>query len=167
MTARGAYKPRKAVRAPETLGQRIQAWRHAFEMTQEALALAVRVPQQSISAWEKGLKEPSGPSLEQLIRVMGITEHALRTGDGFQIPKNLWTGYLDTPLDGGGGDLMANEEGSKKLVILPAADPGEAWGVVVDDEGKRDPLTREMALQWVERAFENNQPVWIVVKSEK
>ena len=62
---------------------------------------------------------------------------------------------------------MANEEGSKKLVILPAAEPGEAWGVVVDDGGKRDPLTREAALEWVERAFDNNQPVWIVVKSEK
>jgi len=166
MTGRGAYKPRKAIPVPRTLGERIQAWRHAFRMTQRDLAIAVRVPQQSISAWEKDLKEPSGPSLEQLIRVMGIGEQALRTGEGFQVPDTPWFGYLDTPITSGGGDLVAKEEGSKKLVILPAADVGEAWGVVMDGAGRRDPLTREMALEWVERAFENNQPLWIVVKSE-
>lgn len=167
MTGRGAYKPRKAIPVARTLGERIQAWRHAFRMTQRDLAIAVRVPQQSISAWEKDLKEPSGPSLEQLIRVMGIGEHALRTGEGFQPPDAPWSGYQDMPSSIGGGDHIAKVEDSKKLVILPAADQGEAWGVVMDAEGKRDPLTREMALEWVERAFENKQPLWIVVKSEK
>ena len=76
-------------------------------------------------------------------------------------------GYLDTPFGVGGGDLIVKEEGSKKLVILSAAYYREAWGVVVDDEGRRDPLTLEMALPWVEWAFDNNQPVWIVVKSGK
>jgi len=117
--------------------------------------------------WEQYLKEPSGPSLEQLIRVMGVTEDALRTGRAFQIPAYRWTGFKDSSAMRGAGDLMAAEKGSKKLVILPAAESGEAWGIVVDNAGKRDPLTREAALAWVERAFDNNQPVWIVVKSEK
>lgn len=43
---------------------------------------------------------------------------------------------------------------------------GKVGDMGMDGAGRRDPLTREMALEWVERAFENNQPLWIVVKSE-
>ena len=127
MTGRGAYKPRKAIPAPRTLGERIQAWRHAFRMTQRDLAIAVRVPQQSISAWEKDQKEPSGPSLEQLIRVMGIGEQALRTGEGFQIQdilnlealpgsKSLFADPHDTD------ELFEARPGGFLLVLLPGGD---------------------------------------------
>jgi hypothetical protein len=39
-------------------------------------------------------------------------------------------------------------------------------GRVVDNAGKRNPLTREADLEWEAQAFDNNQPVWIVVQSE-
>lgn len=167
MTSRGAYKPRKRISKPKTLGERIQWWRRAFKMSQRDLAHAIRVTQQTISSWENDLITPSGPGLEQLLRVMGVSEQALFKGDGFQVPEEPWLGRQGALDPGGAGDLVVKEDGSQKTLILPTAAVGEAWGVVVDEGGRRDRLTQEQALEWVEQAFSDQQSVWIVVRSKK
>jgi hypothetical protein len=59
---------------------------------------------------------------------------------------------------------VAVEDGTRKPIALPAAAPGEVWGVDADS-GQNVPLTKEQALAWLAAAIEQEEPVWILVKS--
>jgi len=166
VTNRGPYKPRRAVMKPETLGERLQVVRRALGFSQVTLAEAVGVPQQSVSSWERGLTDPSGPGMAMLTNVLGVTAAALKTGKGFTIP--------DAPpaLEGRGAQLhgaeegyVAVEDGTRKPIALPAAAPGEVWGIDADS-GERVPLTKEQAVAWLSDAIDSEAPVWIVSKPD-
>lgn len=164
MTGRGPYKPRRAVKRPKTLGQRLQVVRQAFGFSQALLAEAVGVPQQSISSWERDITAPSGPGMQMLTRILGVTAAALETGKGFAIPdapppREKW---LDRG-QGAGEGYVAVEEGTRKPIALPSAEPGEVWGVDADS-GQNVPLSKEQALAWLADAIDNQAPVWIVSK---
>lgn len=165
MTGRGPYKPRRAVKKPQTLGERLQVVRRALGFSQVTLAEAVGVPQQSISSWERGLTEPSGPGMLTLTTVLGLSAEALKTGKGFVVPnaQPALEGRVGQPH--GGEGYVAVEDGTRKPIALPAAAPGEVWGVDADT-GERVPLSKEQAVAWLADAIEQDAPVWIVVKPE-
>lgn len=165
MTGRGPYKPRRAVKKPQTLGERLQVVRRALGFSQVTLAEAVGVPQQSVSSWERGLTDPSGPGMAMLTNVLGVTAAALKTGKGFTIPDAtpVLEGRGAQP-HGAEGGYVAVEDGTRKPIALPAAAPGEVWGVDADS-GQNVPLTKEQALAWLAAAIEQEEPVWILVKS--
>lgn len=167
VTGRGPYKPRRVVKRPKTLGERLQVVRQAFGFSQAFLAEAVGVPQQSISSWERDITAPSGPGMQMLTRILGLTAAALETGKGFAIPdapphQEEW---LDRG-QGAGEGYVAVEDGTHKPIALPAAAPGEVWGVDADS-GQNVPLTKEQALAWLADAIEQEEPVWILVKSKE
>ncbi len=161
MTGRGPYRPRRAVKKPQTLGERLVVVRRALGFSQATLATAVGVPQQSISSWERGLTEPSGPGMRMLTGVLGVTATALRTGKGFTIPDAppLLEGRVGKPQ--GGEGYVAIEDGKRKSIALPAAAPGDVWGVDAAS-GQNVPLSKEQALAWLADAIDSQAPVWIV-----
>lgn len=164
MTGRGPYKPRRAVKKPQTLGERLQVVRRALGFSQVTLAEAVGVPQQSISSWERGLTEPSGPGMLTLTTVLGLTAVALKTGKGFTIPEappapEDREAQPHVAVEG----FVAVEDGTRKPIALPAAAPGEVWGVDAAS-GQKVPLTKEQALAWLSDAIDSEVPVWIVSK---
>ncbi|WP_341482257.1 helix-turn-helix domain-containing protein [Geothrix paludis] len=163
MTGRGPYKPRRAVKKPKTLGERIVVLRQALRMNQAGLAEVLGVPQQSISAWERGITEPSGPAMALLTATFKTTEEALRTGEMFEIPEELMP---TNRIIERRSLLMAVEGGTGKPIALPAASPGEVWGVDALT-GERVRLSRDQALAWLAEAIDNQAPVWIVSKPDK
>lgn len=162
MTDRGAYKPKAVVKEPK-LGDRIRAWRLRFGLTQAKLAQALGADQSSLALWERNKRIPEGPSMLQLVRVLGVSEEALRTGIGFEIPTMPPFGYSGWPDASSGGDLMAVEEKSKSPVVLPMAHPGEVWGVDIGS-GAREPLSPEKVLEWLQAAIDEDSAIWIVKK---
>ncbi len=167
MTGRGPYKPRRVVKKPQTLGERLLVVRRALGFSQVSLAEAVGVPQQSISSWERGLTDPSGPGMLTLTTVLGVTAVALKTGKGFSIPDAPPSPEgLATRPHGAQGGIVAVEDGTRKPIALPAAAPGEVWGVDAAS-GENVPLSKEQAVAWLADAIDNAGPVWIVVKPDK
>jgi transcriptional regulator with XRE-family HTH domain len=166
VTGRGPYKPRRVVKKPQTLGERLVVVRRALGFSQATLATAVGVPQQSISSWERGLTEPSGPGMRMLTTALGVTAVALKTGKGFSIPDAPppQEGRAIQP-HGAEGGYVAVEDGTRKAIELPAAAPGEVWGVDAAS-GQNVPLTKEQALAWLTDAIDNAAPVWIVSKPD-
>ncbi len=163
MTDRGAYK-RPAVPPPlESLGERIRAWRLWFDCSQESLAVAVGVNQSTIAMWEKDKRTPKGPALNQLLRVLGVSKDALETGQGFEIPAHSLTGYRESVDPEDGGDRVAIEKGTKTPLILPAAHPGQVWGLEIG-AGTPEPLTPEKAVEWLQAALDEDKVVWIVTR---
>jgi transcriptional regulator with XRE-family HTH domain len=129
VTGRGPYKPRRVVKKPQTLGERLLVVRRALGFSQVSLAEAVGVPQQSISSWERGLTEPSGPGMLTLTTVLGVTAVALKSGKGFVVPDAppVLEGRAVQP-HGAEGGYVAVEDGSRKPIALPAAAPGGGLG---------------------------------------
>lgn len=60
-------------------GARIRAARRAAGLTQAQLAAALKVSQQNVSAWEKGLRGPRDDRRLQLARILGIAPEDLFT----------------------------------------------------------------------------------------
>lgn len=58
-------------------GQRIRAARRATGLTQTQLAAAMKVSQQNVSAWEKGLRGPRDDRRPQLARILGVKAEEL------------------------------------------------------------------------------------------
>lgn len=160
MTGRGPYKPRRAVKSPKTIGERLVVLRQALRLNQAGLAEVLGVPQQSISSWERGITVPSGPAMALLTATFQTTEEALRTGEKFEIPEDLIPTNRTVERR---GHLMAVEDGTRKPIALPAAAPGEVWGVDAVS-GQKVSLSREQALAWLADAIDKAGPVWIVSK---
>jgi DNA-binding transcriptional regulator YiaG len=162
VTGRGPYKPRRAVKKPKTLGERLVVLRQALRLNQAGLAEVLGVPQQSISAWERGITEPSGPAMALLTATFKTTEEALRTGEKFEIPEDLMPTNRIIERQ---SLLMAVEDGTMKPIALPAAAPGEVWGVDAVT-GERVRLSRDQALAWLADAIDGQAPVWIVSRPD-
>lgn len=165
MTARGAYKPRRRVPVPKTLGQRIAAIRLAFAMSQAAFAEACGASQQSLGLWETDKSKPSRPALVALCRFTGLTAAALLEGDGFEIPDQLLgpAHEPDPRKPSRPESLMASEPGNPKPILLPEAQAGEVWGVDAAG-GEERPLSPEDAAELVRRAADQGDVVWVVVR---
>ncbi len=163
MTDRGAYKHRTVVASPEKIGERIRAWRLRFDYSQASLATAVGVNQSTVAMWEAGKRTPKGPALNQLLRVLGVSKHALETGQDFEIPALPRTGYLEAIDPEEGGDRMVIEKDTKTPLVLPAAHPGEVWGLEIGAKTPL-PLSPEGALEWLQAAMDEDKVVWIVTK---
>lgn len=165
MTGRGAYKPRRRVVVPKTLGQRITAIRLAFGMSQGAFAEACGASQQSLGLWETDKSKPSRPALVALCRLTGLTASALLEGDGFEIPDELLE-PADKPapsMTTRSEAVMAAEPGNPKPIQLPEAQAGEVWGVdAAGGEGR--PLSPEDAAELVRQAAVQGDVVWVVVR---
>lgn len=164
MTSRGAYKSQGGPKIPKSLGERVRAWRYRFGYSQKSLAAMVGVGQSTIAMWERDEHIPMGPAMKQLVRVLGVSELALTTGDGFDVPELHPTGVVEAMDPTAGGDLMAVETGTKTPLILPAAHPGEVWGLEIGS-GSEEFLTPEQALEWLQAALDDDKAVWIVTKS--
>lgn len=167
MTGRGAYKPRRKVSVPKTLGQRITAIRLAFAMSQGAFAEACGASQQSLGLWETDKSKPSRPGLVALCRLTGLPESALLDGDGFAIPDELpglvsilgSASFSYTRSEA----VMATEPGNPKPIPLPEAEAGEVWRVDAAGGDVR-PMSPEDAAELVRQASEHGDVVWVVVR---
>lgn len=130
---------------------RIRRLRVHLKWTQAALGDALGVPQQAVSAWERGIAKPTKPVLRQLTRVFGISAEALLKGKGFKLP--------DLPLRWAVG---VDERDPNRQVPLPPPVPGEIWEVSLSTkDGQSLPLEEAIAL--LRRAAKAGQAVWVVV----
>ena len=163
MRGRGAYNRRTVPPQPTSLGERIRAWRLGFGYSQKSLAVAVGVGQSTVAMWERDEHLPAGPAMKQLVRVLGVSEHALVTGDGFKVPSLPPTGHGEAVDPEAGGDLMAIEKDTKVPLVLPSAHPGEIWGLEIGSEAQ-EPLSPEDALEWLQAAIDEDKVVWIVTR---
>lgn len=163
MRGRGAYNRQAVLPLPTTLGERIRTWRLRFEYSQRSLAIAVGVGQSTVAMWERDEHLPTGPAMKQLVRVLGVSEHALVTGEGYEVPARPPTGHGEGVDPEAGGDLMAVEKGTKTPLVLPTAHPGEIWGLEIGSEAQ-EPLSPEKALEWLQAAIDEDKVVWIVTR---
>ena len=118
--------------------------------------MAVGVGQSTVAMWERDEHLPAGPAMKQLVRVLGISEHALVTGDGFEVPLLPPTGHGEPVDPEAGGDLMAIEKDTKVPLVLPSAHPGEIWGLEIGSETQA-PLSPETALDWLQAAIDEDK----------
>ena len=102
--------------------------------------------------------------MNQLVRVLGISEEALVNGVGFRLPDVPPEGHLGYGGPEGDCDLMAIEEKTKAPFLLPAASAGEVWGVEIGSASP-SPLTPEEAVECLQAALDQDKAVWIVTKS--
>lgn len=113
---------------------------------------ALGVPQQAVSAWERGIAKPTKPVLRQLMRVFGTSAEALLKGKGFSLP--------DLPLRWAVG---VDERDPNRQVPLPPPVAGEIWEVsLTSDDRQSIPLEEAIAL--LRRAAKDGQAVWVVVE---
>jgi len=165
MTPRGAYKPRRSILVPKSLGQRITAIRVAFAMSQAAFAEAIGASQQSLGLWETDRSKPSAPAMASLCRLTGMTKEAFLEGVGFEIPMEL-PGLAPVPTPPmTSGVVMAIEDGNPKPISLPAGRPGEIWGVD-PTKGEEHVISPEDAADLLKEAAASGAEVWVVVRSK-
>ena len=81
---------------PNTLPEALASDRQSLGMTQEQMALALEVPFQSLTKWERGLVAPRDPRLRQLIAYFGETSATGRVAqaiiDQRQAARKVGTG---------------------------------------------------------------------------
>ena len=156
MTRTGAYKVAEAkTLQPASLGDRIRLVRTAWGWSQARLARELKVPQQSVSCWERGEHPPVGSALASLLRLFGLPEAALIEGHGFQIPaqpEQVGPGLRFTEGSTFGGDLN-----------LPAGQPGKAWLLDLSDGEASEEATKE-AIKQIKRASEAGRSVWVMIR---
>ena len=73
------------------LSDRICTLRRQLNLSQAEFGAKVGVKQGSISAWESGVKSPSGAAIVSICQTFGIRDEWLRTGEGpmeVQCPKD-------------------------------------------------------------------------------
>ncbi|MBS1969481.1 MAG: helix-turn-helix transcriptional regulator [Bdellovibrionales bacterium] len=134
------------------MARRIKRLRIHLKWTQAALGDALGVPQQAVSAWERGIAKPTKPVLRQLTRVFGISSEALLKGKGFKLP--------DLPLRWAVG---VDERDLNRQVPLPPPVPGEIWEVSLTS-ADRQSIPVEEAIALLRRAAKDGQAVWVVVE---
>lgn len=163
MTGRGAYKPRRPVLSPRSLGQRITSIRVAFGMSQAAFADALGASQQSLGLWETDRSKPSAPAMASLCRLTGLGKEALVEGVGFQVPGEL-PGLLPVnPRETTREAVVAIEEGGSKPITLPAGRPGEIWAVD-STETTEQLVSPESAAALIKDAAESGAEIWVIVR---
>lgn len=64
------------------IGERLKELRTHRHLTQQQLADAIGVKQQTVATWETGLRNPSENILKTLLKTYSISEAWLRYGDG-------------------------------------------------------------------------------------
>lgn len=142
-----------APRAPDMdFARRIKRLRVHLKWTQEAMGEALGVPQQAVSAWERGIAKPTKPVLRQLTHLFGISVEALLKGKGFKLP--------DLPLRWAVG---VDERDPNRQVPLPAPVPGEIWEVSLSTDARQS-IPLEDAVALLRRAAKDGQAVWVVVE---
>lgn len=156
MTRTGAYKVAegKALR-PSSLGDRIRLVRTAWGWSQARLARELKVPQQSVSCWERGQHPPVGSAMASLLRLFGLPEQALVDGHGFQIPglpDQVSPGLRITEGTTFGGDLS-----------LPAGQPGKVWLMNLNGGETTEEAAKD-AIKQVKRASEAGRSVWVMIR---
>lgn len=134
------------------LPDRIRSTRLHFGWSQAQLAVMLAVPQQAVSAWERGLWEPTSPAMTLLCQIFGVAPVALRTGRGFKPPKTA-PGWI----------VATEEQPPKRSVSLPPPRAGEVWEVGVAT-GDRRAMTTEEAIELLRKARKDGAGVWIVVE---
>lgn len=149
MNRRGPYKSRKAPTKPKTLGERLKALRLERGLTQAKLAEVLLTDQTTVSSWERGKADPSGPALAALCRIFEIDRAVLETG------KGLDKAY-QTVAHGG----LVSERAP--FAFNPSDLKGKAGGIVEIDSGQMQVASPAELRAALEAAVKARQPVWIV-----
>lgn len=72
-------------RSINMVGDRLKELRTHFQLTQQQLADAIGVKQQTVATWETGLRNPSENIIKTLLKTYRVNEAWLRLGDGEMI----------------------------------------------------------------------------------
>lgn len=138
---------RRAPKQPQTIGERLWAAREQMGLTQRALGSRIGVGQAAVSAWEKGQSIPRESTWPLLVRSLGISRHAIETGEGFEVslPADRVGEALETPLG------------------LPTMPP-DAEVLIIEAEGLAlDRSTAAAACRAIKQAVKERRSVWLVV----
>lgn len=146
---KGATRPprRRAPKQPQTLAERLWAARERMGLTQRALGARIGVGQAAVSAWEKGQSVPRESAWPLLTRSLGVGQHALETGEGFEVA--LATERVGEPSDSPMG-LPPLPSGAE--VLLVSAD-----GLALDN------MTASAACRSLRKAAKEGRPIWLVL----
>lgn len=146
---KGAPRPprRRAPKQPRTLSERLWVAREQMGLTQLALGARIGVGQAAISAWEKGQSVPRENTWPLLVRSLGISRHALETGEGFEVTQqvNQVSEAMEAPLG------------------LPSIPPATEVLLVASDGLALECTTATAACRALRQAVKEGRPVWVVV----
>lgn len=146
---KGAPRPprRRAPKQPRALSERLWLARERMGLTQRALGARIGVGQAAISAWEKGQSVPRESTWPLLVRSLGVSQHALETGEGFEVTLPV--------------DLVA--EASEAPMGLPSMPPHAEVLLVATDGLALESTTATAACRSLRQAVKEGRPVWVVV----
>lgn len=146
---KGAPRPprRRAPKQPRTLSERLWVARERMGLTQRALGARIGVGQAAVSAWEKGQSLPRESAWPLLVRTLGIGQHALETGHGFEAALRT--------------DMVA--EASETPLSLPSMPAGAEVLLLAADGLALECTTATAACRSVRQAVKEGRPVWVVV----
>lgn len=146
---KGATRPprRRAPKQPRTLSERLWIARERAGLTQRALGARIGVGQAAVSAWEKGQSVPRESTWPLLVRSLGIGQHALETGQGFDValPADRVLEAAEAPLG------------------LPSMPPGAEVLLVAADGLDLECTTATAVCRFLRQAVKEGHPVWVVV----
>lgn len=94
-----------------TLGGRILKARKMARQSREKLSRSIDMSSRTIERWENGDTEPNAGDLAILARVLEVSEHWLRTGEGDMFSA------ADTGLAPAGGDIDQNPTPAHQTII--------------------------------------------------
>ncbi len=146
---KGATRPprRRAPKQPQTISERLWVARERMGLTQRALGARIGVGQAAVSAWEKGQSVPRESTWPLLVKSLGVGQHALETGEGFEVTLS--------------GDHVA--EASEAPMGLPSMPPDAEVLFVAADGLALECTTASVACRSLRQAVREGRPVWVVV----
>lgn len=124
---------------PMKIGDRIRARREELDISQDELAAAVGVKQNTVSSWEVGRTDPKREQMPRIATALGLSLSALELGDNApELRKFSIMGLIGT------GEAVEPLEDNARLgeVEAPAWVPENAGVVVVRGRSMR-PLYRD------------------------
>lgn len=111
-----------------TIGQRVKQLRKYLEMSQTEFGSNINLKQAAVGMIEHSRRQPTDRVIADIVRVYGVSESWLRTGQGSMIEEKTVNEELAT---WAGKMLSCNDEDFKKrfLIALSALDEDE-WKTI-------------------------------------
>lgn len=150
MATRGPYESRPLSCPPKSLGERIRSVRLAWGWTQGELGQAVNTDQTAVSAWERGIAEPSGAAMAALSSLFGVTPECLETGDHFAPRAEPHS--------------VPGERSASHQLTLPPAEPGKVTLVGLNSRIALESISSDDAIMRIIKECKANRMVWLVVE---
>ena len=150
MATRGPYESRPISGPPKSLGERIRSVRLSWGWTQGELGQAVNTDQTAVSAWERGIAEPSGAAMAALSALFGVTPECLETGNHFAPRAEP--------------NSVPGERFAPHQLKLPSAERGQVTIIGLNSGSTPEAVRSDEAIIRIIKECQADRKVWLVVE---